>query len=137
MADNPWVIRTDFRDDAKWAAVCDEVAAPVREFGEDFYAYLRFVDSQEYKDLDADQVIARINSTYRHTFVFIVDAVTLDAPEHPILVVDLYGDSARKFRAIPTQIQGIENNLSIANMDFEEFADSVDADGVFRGFPQP
>jgi uncharacterized protein DUF6924 len=29
---------------------------------------------------------------------------------------------------------GVENNLSLANMDFEEFADSVDADGVFRGF---
>jgi len=28
----------------------------------------------------------------------------------------------------------VENNLSLANMDFEEFADSVDADGVFRGF---
>jgi Transposase, Mutator family len=25
-------------------------------------------------------------------------------------------------------------NLGISNMDFDEFADSVDADGVFRGF---
>jgi hypothetical protein len=31
-------------------------------------------------------------------------------------------------------IQSIQNNLSIANMDFEEFANSVDDDGVFRGF---
>jgi hypothetical protein len=30
---------------------------------------------------------------------------------------------------------GIENNLSIANMDFEEFAENVDDDGIFRGFP--
>ena len=29
----------------------------------------------------------------------------------------------------------IEANLSIANMDFGEFAGSVGADGVFRGFP--
>jgi hypothetical protein len=29
---------------------------------------------------------------------------------------------------------GIENNLSTANMDFAEFADEVDDDGVFRGF---
>ena len=28
------------------------------------------------------------------------------------------------------------NNLSIANMDFDDFANSVDHDGVFRGFPQ-
>jgi hypothetical protein len=37
------------------------------------------------------------------------------------------------------QIQAIENNLSIDNMDFEEFAGAVGSDGVFRGFgpPQP
>jgi len=29
----------------------------------------------------------------------------------------------------------VENNLSIANMDFSEFADNVDKDGIFRGFP--
>jgi hypothetical protein len=35
---------------------------------------------------------------------------------------------------IPSQIQGIENNLSIGNMVFEEFATAVDERGVFRGF---
>ena len=28
----------------------------------------------------------------------------------------------------------LENNLSLANMDFDEFADAVDAAGIFRGF---
>lgn len=54
----------------------------------------------------------------------------------PLLILDLYDGSGREFRAIPSQIQSIENNLSIANMDFEEFAESVDEDGVFRGFPR-
>lgn len=31
-------------------------------------------------------------------------------------------------------IPGIHANLSIADMDFGEFAESADADGVFRGF---
>jgi hypothetical protein len=44
--------------------------------------------------------------------------------------------SGREFRTIPSKIQGIENNLSIANMDFEEFANTVDERGVFRGFPR-
>jgi hypothetical protein len=30
----------------------------------------------------------------------------------------------------------VENNLSLANMDFEEFANAVDVDGLFRGFPE-
>jgi hypothetical protein len=29
---------------------------------------------------------------------------------------------------------GVENNLSISNLDWEDFADAVDSDGVFRGF---
>ena len=38
------------------------------------------------------------------------------------------------FRCVPSAVQAVENNLSIANMDFEEFAGAVDEDGVFRGF---
>jgi hypothetical protein len=38
------------------------------------------------------------------------------------------------FRCIPAEMWGVENNLNIANMDWEDFADEVDADGIFRGF---
>jgi hypothetical protein len=58
-------------------------------------------------------------------------------PDLPILVVDLYDDPGRTFRVIPSEMWGVENKLSIANMGFEEFADAVDGDGIFRGFPQP
>ena len=58
----------------------------------------------------------------------------LTHPEFPILVVDLYASRGREFRALPTQVQAIQNNLSIANMDFADFAEAVDADGIFRGF---
>jgi hypothetical protein len=30
----------------------------------------------------------------------------------------------------------VENNLSIANMDYDEFAAAVDEDGIFRDFPR-
>jgi hypothetical protein len=39
-----------------------------------------------------------------------------------------------KLRTIPSEMWGIENNLSISNMDFEDFSNVVDEDGVFRGF---
>ena len=48
--------------------------------------------------------------------------------------MDLFEELGRTFRAIPSAIQSIENNLSITNMDFREFADNLDADGVFRAF---
>ncbi|WP_436838952.1 DUF6924 domain-containing protein [Nocardia salmonicida] len=40
----------------------------------------------------------------------------------------------RTFRAIPREVESIVANLSISNMDVHDFADSVDPDGVFRGF---
>jgi hypothetical protein len=67
-------------------------------------------------------------------FLMVVDDLTIRSPEHPILVVDLGREPGREFRAAPAAVQSIENNLSIANMDFAEFADAVDEDGVFRGF---
>jgi hypothetical protein len=48
----------------------------------------------------------------------------------------LYEEPGRTFRVIPSEMWSVENNLSVANMDFYEFADNVDLDGVFRGFPE-
>ncbi|MFV8132805.1 DUF6924 domain-containing protein [Streptomyces syringium] len=62
-----------------------------------------------------------------------VDDVALGSSEMPLLCVDLWEDRGRTV-LIPTDLWGIENNLSLSNMDFEEFADAADEDGVFRGF---
>jgi hypothetical protein len=65
----------------------------------------------------------------------VVDALAISGPEHPILVVNLNaGVDVGPFRAPPRQVQSIQNNLSLANMDFIEFARSAGPDGVFRGF---
>lgn len=52
-------------------------------------------------------------------------------------MVDLDDEPGRTFRVIPRELWSVENNLSIANMDYRDFADSVGADGVFRGFQPP
>jgi hypothetical protein len=62
------------------------------------------------------------------------DRLTLTGPERPILVIDLAYETGRPFRVIPGQLWAVENNLSLANMDYSEFVDNVDPDGVFRGF---
>jgi hypothetical protein len=71
-----------------------------------------------------------------HAVAFIADVTTFSDAEQPVLVVDLNEQPGRTFRVIPRELWGIENNLSIANMDYDDFAKSADADGVFRGFPQ-
>jgi hypothetical protein len=49
------------------------------------------------------------------------------------MIVDLDDDNrGRTFRATPPAVREIENNLSLANMDWETFAGSTDDDGVVR-----
>jgi hypothetical protein len=126
------VLRTDFSDDGVWEAVCQEIHRPVEPFG--FMANVDCVSDLAFSGLDKEQLLARVPAGYRHTYFFVTDATTVSHGEHPLLVIDLSSRPSRDFRAAPWTVQGIEDNLSIANMDFGEFADRVDVDGVFRGF---
>lgn len=101
-----------------------------------FRANVDFLDDRDYAGITVDQLLGLFPKTYDHTFIFVVDQAAVHLSGHPILVVDLYDQPGRSFRAVPKEIQGIENNLSIANMDFDEFARAVDISGVFRGFPR-
>ena len=129
------VIRTDFSDQRAWDALRAAIGAPVGELG--FLADVEFVDDRKYAALGTRQLLESFAEDGAHRFVIVADPTTMSHPEHPLLIVDLNTERGREFRAIPSAIQAIENNLSLANMDFAEFADSVDADGVFRGFPEP
>ena len=110
------------------------VRMPVGIFG--FRANVEFLDDVAYADLTKSQLLELLPSDYDHTLLIVADKNAISLPDHPLLIIDLYEGSGNEFRALPSRIQGIENNLSIANMDFEEFAGSVDEDGVFRGFPK-
>ncbi len=128
------VLRTDFSDQITWENIRAEILKPVGIFR--FRANVEFIDDIDFANISKDQLLEIVPTDYNHSFIIIVDAAAISYPEHPLLIVDVFDRSAHEFRALPGQIQGIENNLSIANMDFEEFADSVDEDGVFRGFPR-
>jgi hypothetical protein len=79
--------------------------------------------------------VAALTTAGFRTFLFIIDRVTITDPEMPIVALDMHEEPGRWFRVLPGRIWSVENNLSLANMDFREFADSTDPDGVFRGFP--
>jgi hypothetical protein len=148
---SPWVIRTDFSDDEEWASICESITAPQLNFGIPFLANVRCVSDGRYAMLDPADLIRALPDDYPGFLCFVIDAETLASDERQILVVVFSPqsvdaddfertprqtplDEIRTFRAVPSMIQCIENNLSIANMDFEDFAESVDEDGVFRGF---
>jgi hypothetical protein len=91
------------------------------------------------KDHEAAMVI---RTDFAHEFL--VDTQTLTHPDRPILVVNRYDyvegleDQGKgpqygaTFRVVPSAMWCVQNNLSLANMDWEELAESVDDDGLFR-----
>jgi len=125
------VLRTDFSDEACWRSVRAEVLA---ETVDGFRAYVDVIEDPAFDGLGTDEVLAAVGDDYRWGYLVVGDRVTMTEAEHPFLVLDLLHARGRSFRALPREIQSIENNLSIANMDFSEFADSAGPDGVFRGF---
>src|SRR5262249_1272043 len=70
------------------------------------------------------------------TFLLLADERAMTDKEYPILVLDLFeAGRGQSFRVTASELWSIGANLSIGNIDFEEFADGVDGDGVFRRFP--
>jgi hypothetical protein len=133
---NPLVVRTDFEHQQAWETIYKLIRAPVSAPGARFHAHVQFLEDVAFRELDSEQLLMRVPSDYNHPFLIVVDNTTVIHPEFPILIIDLSGHRGRSFRAIPSAIQSVENNLSISNMDFAEFADATDEDGIFRGFPQ-
>jgi hypothetical protein len=141
------LVRTDFTDDDAWDQVRDEAT---REYQPDgFCANVEPVSDPQWASAtwEALKAATLVDDT-GPTVLFIADSITFASPEHPILVVDLddkilsvaeFPEIADRtpFRCIPSELWGVENNLSISNLDWEDFADAVDSDGVFRGFEDP
>jgi hypothetical protein len=126
------VLRTDFSDTASWEAVRDAISAEA-EYG--YRADVRVVDDAGYDDANIDDVLT---ATGDHVlgFMVIVDHLAITAPDHPVLVVSLAPrNRGQRFRSLPSEIPTIDCNLSLANMDWEDFARAANrGDGTFRGF---
>lgn len=128
----PVVIRTNFSDDAKWEEMKKTISSAVQPEG--FVAYVNFVNSRKLAGKNFDEIVALIPSGYDPGYVFIADDKAFDDKNPSILVVEYFDGEVKHLRSEFTQVQAIENNLSISNMDFEEFAEAVSDDGIFRGF---
>lgn len=131
--ENPIVLRSDFTDDQAWTRLCALIASPIGPDG--FLAHVDFVDDPSFAVVTPEALRASIPGDHRRNFIVIADRSTFAEPEQPLLVMDLLDEPGRTFRALPTRIGAIENNLSLGNMGFEDFADAVEEDGIFRGFP--
>ena len=127
LVDNTPIYRTDFTSDEAWAALVQQLQTPSDE---GFVPYLKWIEYPSLAGATIDRLL-QLNGD-ASGFFFVVDAQTMQSEERPILVVDAYEQPGRSFRVVPSEMWAVENNLSIANMDWEEFADECDDDGVLR-----
>lgn len=155
------LIRTDFSNDAAWARIITAISRPVDL--NDPHAITH--GEADYSPLVApvdDRRLAGITGAALGEFLatkgqfggyaLLADArsvaETTAGVELTVEYVDLSVATGRDeelfesfmgrtFRCRVAEIASIEANLSIANMDFNDFAANTDPDGVFRGFPSP
>ncbi|MBB5035526.1 DUF6924 domain-containing protein [Prosthecobacter vanneervenii] len=131
--EHPIVLRSDFSDDQAWSRLCSLISSPIGRDG--FLAHVSFVEDPAFAGVNPEMLCSSMAVRSQHGFIIVADSITFSDSEQPLLVMDFLNEPGRVFRALPTRIQAIENNLSIGNMGFEEFAEHVDASGIFRGFP--
>ena len=123
------LIRTDFSDDRAWQALAEAAAAPNAD---GFRACLAIVEDRSFEGATPEQLAEAAAGT-GHVCLVVADAVAIGHDEHPLLCVDLRA-ARPSFRVVPGALWGVENNLALANMDYEDYAEAVDADGMFRNF---
>ncbi|NJP66191.1 DUF6924 domain-containing protein [Streptomyces spiramenti] len=142
MTETVPLIRTDFGDDATWAAVRDAVLAPHPQGGGEYFrAEVEPVEDRRFAGLTAAELVARVPADPdcpeepAATLLVVADATTMTSAEHHLLLVSVDvadHDTVRRLRATPRAVQQVENNLTTANMGWEEFAEAADDDGVVR-----
>lgn len=128
---DPLVVRTYFTNDKDWSIISKKLTDSY-EMG--FKAFIELLSDKQFENASIEEIVEISKSNYKHSFIFVADSLTFSNPENTVLCIDLYDDIGKSFRVIPSELWGVENNLSIANMDFYEFFDNCDSDGVFRGF---
>ncbi|WP_193752707.1 ribonuclease E inhibitor RraB [Microbacterium testaceum] len=111
------------------------VVAVRTENAHGFRAYVQIVDDARWYGATEDDVRSAIpDNDEGASVLFIADDITLTTEGSPVLVVDLQ-KGRPSFRCVAADLWAVDNNLNIANVDWEDFADEADEQGVYRSEP--
>lgn len=128
------IVRTDYTDEQAWQAV---TVALMQSWGDrDYDAQVCFVDHSVWAGATADEVLRAVSADEELSVVFLADQVTMGSARQPLLAATTIPreeyerfeeyegirEFGGEFRTTPAGVHEIHANLSIANMDFEEFA---------------
>jgi hypothetical protein len=127
------VVRTYFGPDGDWDAFVREATDAYDPRG--FAAFFVPVSDVQYEGLQPEE-LPDLTAEYTRA-VCAADAESMLGPVKTVIVVGcLRGDRGRWFRVPLPLAWEIENNLRLANADFDDYARYA-VDGVYRGLPEP
>jgi uncharacterized protein DUF6924 len=129
QSSKPLIVRTDFSDANAWQRLRDAIQSRTDE---GFAADVEVVDRSEYDGLTSEQLLSLLPETAAPV-LFVADAATLSGEGGPVLAIGVTEERGRMFRVIASELWLVENNLSLANMEFAEFLQAAQ-DGIFRGW---
>lgn len=128
------VLRTDFSDETAWDEICRIISTPVKiDDSLEFKAYVDYVSDLAFAGLALHDIMSLLPDQKDHFVLFVVDKVTIQTSHYPLLCVDLVEGRGNTMRVVASAVQGVENNLSVGNLGFDELAELVDEDGIFHG----
>jgi hypothetical protein len=125
------VLRTDFTNDTAWASVKAALHTWKGTDSTTFASDPTYAGVSLHELVDADNAASNDDKL---TYLFLADATTMADVERALLALDLADQPGRTFRVPPRWSADVSTNLTLANMDFCEFADAVDESGTYRGF---
>ncbi|MFD6967592.1 DUF6924 domain-containing protein [Streptomyces sp. NPDC059979] len=129
------------------------MAAELRQpWGDDgeYEADVHLVDDPAWADATSGEVLAVVRRDENLSVVFIADQVTMRSAHRALPALDIGGEdedldpayyqelvssqAPREFRTVPVGVHDVHANLSLANLDFEDYAEMAmnDPAGVLR-----
>lgn len=127
-SDDSLLVRTAKGERGRWPELVDVVRS-VNEDG--FRPYVFEVDERRWWGKSVELLLRAMPPT-EASVLFVVDDHALKDADFAVQVVDLLGHRD-SFRCIARELWSVDNNLNVSNMDWKEFAQAVDEDGIYRG----
>jgi hypothetical protein len=102
----------------------------IAETDDGFRAYVEIVEDRAFDGLPTEELSPRSAEDYHYGFLIVADRLTITDAEHPLLVLDLFAERGRSFRALPTTINRREQPVDRQHGTSRSSRTDADEDGV-------
>lgn len=123
-----YLVRTSFGQDQAWHEIVERVLHP-----QHFVPGIQPVNGEAFAGAEIRDILPLLPD--RCAVVFVADEESMLDPRRPLLAVSNRSDSDPPLRVTASAACEMENNLSVVNLDWEDFyAGARRSGGVFDGF---